>query len=160
MSARKGVRLTVWGICAGLACRQPGVEVARCYRSSQSVLLGPITANSRQNAQGPGWIRIEGFGADSGAAELVDTNRVRLGGSWRRGSGDSVSMVAADNFLRVELRLTVTDSAAIGTALARSDADVEPDSAGQLRDFRREWVLRAVRAPCDSMPVRWTAAPR
>ena len=137
-----------------------GRVVARCYRSSQSVLLGPIVAKSGQNAQGPGWIRIEGLpAADSGGGELVDANRAGLGGSWRRGSGNSVSMAAADDFLRVELRLTVSDSAAIGPALARSDAGLEPDSAGQLREFRREWILRAARAPCDSMPTRRTHGP-
>lgn len=170
------IRLAVWCACAGVACGQSGTErgesalpdtsstrpntapvVASCYRSSQSVLLGPITPKSRQNGKGPGWIRIEGFpAAESGASELIDANRAGLGGSWRRGSGDSVSMAAFDDFLRVELRLAVSDTAVMGEAVARSDADVERDSAGNLRDFRRDWVVRAARAPCDSMPERWT----
>ena len=137
-----------------------GRLAVRCYRSSQSVLLGPIAAKSRHNGQGPGWIRIEGLqAADSGGGELVDANRAGLGGSWRRGPGHSVSMTAADDFLRAELRLTVSDSAATGPALARSDAALEPDSAGHLRELRREWILRAVRAPCDSMPTRRTHEP-
>jgi hypothetical protein len=170
------IHLAVWCACTVIACGQPGAErgeeappdasagaadigplSSRCYRSSQSVLLGPITAASRQNGKGPGWIRIERFpAADSGGGELVDANRAGLGGSWRRGSRDSVLMAAADDFLRVELRLALSDTAAKGVALARSDADHEPDSTGQLRDFRREWILRAARAPCDSMPMRWT----
>lgn len=155
-----------------LACGPPGTErgdasdtvpdtaraAARCYRSPQSVLMGPIVTKSRNNGQGPGWVRIEGFpAADSGAGRLIDASRAGLGAWWRRESGDSVSIAAFDDFLRVDLRLMVSDTAIMGEALARSDADFEPDSAGTLRDFRREWMLRAVRAPCDSMPLRWDA---
>jgi hypothetical protein len=126
----------------------------RCYRSSHSVLLGPIT-KSRQNARGPGWLRVESIqDADSGRGELVDATRAGLSGLWRRGPGDSVSMTAADDFLRVELRLVISDSFAMGPARAISDADLERDASGQLRTFRRDWVLRATRAACDSMPIR------
>jgi hypothetical protein len=165
----------VIAILAGLACAEPKREgdqseplqvsrraasgkqaVARCYQSLHSVLLGPTT-KSRQNGQGPGWLRIEGTpDADSGSGELVDANRAGLGALWRRGPVDSVSIAAADDFLRVELRLAVSDSIAIGSAIARSDADVEKDASGQLRTFRRGWILRAARAPCDSMPKRST----
>jgi hypothetical protein len=160
-------------ICVGLACADPKREggqsepgqvrraasggqqpLARCYQSLHSVLLGPTT-KSRQNGQGPGWLRIEGLAdADSGSGELVDANRAGLGVLWRRGPVDSLSIVAADDFLQVELRLAVSDSVAIGSALARSDADVEEGVSGQLRTFRRGWILRAARAPCDSMPKR------
>lgn len=127
---------------------------ARCYRSSHSVLLGPITS-SRQNARGPGWLRVESIQeADSGRGELVDATRAGLTGLWRRGPGDSLSMTAADDFLRVELRLVISDTVAMGRATATSDADLERDASGQLRTFRRDWVLRATRAACDSMPVR------
>jgi hypothetical protein len=157
--------------CAGLACSEPRTQrgqnaadssdlaqsvgpSARCYRSSHSVLLGPI-AKSRQNARGPGWLRVEGIqAADSGAGDLVDATRAGLSGMWRRGPGDSVSMSAGDDFLRVELRLVISDSLAVGSAMALSDADLERDASGQLRTFRRGWVLRATRASCDSMPIR------
>src|SRR3954465_11354649 len=96
---------------------QSAARPARCYRSSNSVLLGPIT-KSKQNARGPGWLRVEGLPtADSGAGELVDASRAGLNGVWRRATGDSVSMTAADDFLRVELRLVISDSVAIGAAL-------------------------------------------
>ena len=135
---------------AGVA--QSAALSTRCYRSSHSVLLGPI-AKSRQNARGPGWLRIDGLAtADSGPAELVDASRVMLNGLWRRGAGDSLSMTAADDFLRVELRLVISDSIAMGQALAQSDADLERDTAGVLRNFQRGWVFRAFRTPCDSMP--------
>jgi hypothetical protein len=160
----------VMAICAGFACAEPETgrrhraldssEVAQsaprstqCYQSSHSVLLGPI-AKSRQNARGPGWLRLEGLAtADSGPGELVDASRAGLNGVWRRGAGDSVSMTAADDFLQVELRLVISDSVAMGPALARSDADVERDAAGELRSLQREWVLRAFRVPCDSVPT-------
>lgn len=161
----------VIAICAGLACAEPKTRSghraldssdvtqsaprsARCYRSVNSVLLGPI-AKSKQNGRGPGWLRVEGLPtADSGPGELVDASRAGLNGLWRRGAGDSVSMTAADDFLRVELRLVISDSVATGPALARSDADLERDTAGELRNFQRGWILRAFRAPCDSMPTR------
>ena len=163
--------IVIIAICAGLACSEPRTQSgqnaldssgvaqsvapsARCYRSSHSVLLGPI-AKSRQNARGPGWLRVEGIqSADSGAGELVDATRAGLTGLWRRGPGDSVSMTAADDFLRVELRLVISDSVAMGPAMALSDADLVRDASGQLRTFRRGWVLRATRASCDSMPIR------
>ena len=162
-------------ICAALTCAEPKPEggqseprqvsraapggqqaVARCYQSIHSVLLGPTT-KSRQNGQGPGWLRIEGLpAAGSGSGELVDANRAGLIAFWRRGPVDSVLIAAADDFLRVELRLAVSDSVAIGSALARSDADVEKDTSGELRTFRRGWVLRAARASCQNMPKRST----
>jgi hypothetical protein len=132
---------------------------AHCYRSSHSVLFGPPT-RSGQQGKGPGWLRFEGVSeADSGWGGLVDANRSGLGASWRRTSGDSVSVVAMDDFLRVQLRLAVSDSAAVGPAHAHSDAAAEPDASGRLRDLRRDWVLTASRAPCDSMPARWTIGP-
>ena len=145
-----------WVTCVALACASPEAErdEASCYRSPESALLGPIVANSRQNGKGPGWIRIDGAaGSDSGAVELIDAEGARLRGLWRRASTDSVSIVAADDFLRVQLQLAIIGSVATGRALATSDADVERDSSGELRDFRREWILRAVRATCDSAPV-------
>ncbi len=176
MSRRHPIRLAVWYASAVIACEESGggrsdsaasitpgsasssaSVAARCYRSPQSVLLGPITPKSRNNGKGPGWIRMEGFpAAGSGGGNLIDESRAGLGASWRRGFGDSVSITAFDDFLRVELRLIVSDTAAIGSALARSDADLEPDSTGKLQDFRREWDFRAVIAPCDSMPLHWT----
>ena len=132
-------------------------EAVRCYRSSSSALLGPI-ARSRQNGQGPGWIRIAGLPmADSGFGEIVDANRAGVSGIWRRGAGDSVSMTVADDFLRVELRLAVSDSMATGPALAVSDVGLEPDSSGKLGTFRRAWLFRGARASCDSMPLRQTS---
>jgi hypothetical protein len=132
---------------------------AHCYRSSHSVLLGP-PRRSGQDGKGPGWLRLEGISdADSGRGGLVDANRSSLGATWRRASGDSVSVLAAGHHLRVELRLAISDSAAVGAALARSDAAAEPDASGRLRDLRREWVLTASRAPCDSMPANWTIGP-
>jgi hypothetical protein len=162
-------------VSTGFACAEPRSESSQgtagdtlvpgqrssqaaghCYRSSHSALLGPRT-QSRQNGQGPGWLRVEGLPvADSGAAELVDANRAGLGGFWRRGPTDSISITVADDFLRVDLRLAVSETAATGSALAVSDADLERDALGKLRSFRRGWVFRAPRAPCDSMPVRST----
>jgi hypothetical protein len=158
--------------CIGLACAEPrparrqstpidtihivatGVRVAaRCYRSPHSVLFGPPT-RSGQQGRGPGWLSVQ-LARDSGWAELVDADRKGFTAFWRRVPGDTVSLSAADDFLRVELRVLVSDSVASGPALARSDAALERDATGRLVDLRRGWILRASRAPCDSMPVRW-----
>lgn len=172
---KRGFSVCVVIICTGFACAEPKAEngerapldtlvtaqraapePAHCYRSSQSALFGPIT-KSRQSGKGPGWLRVTGLPiAESGSAELVDANRAGLGGSWHRGPRDSVSITVADDFLRVELHLAVSDSVAMGSALALSDADIERDASGKLRTFRRGWFLRASRVPCDSMPVRST----
>jgi hypothetical protein len=134
-----------------------GVPV-RCYRSPHSVLFGPRTKSGQQGRR-PGWIRLEGSAAaDSGSAELVDTDRKGVGGSWRA-SADSVLVVAASHDLRVDVRLAVSDSALGGRARAFSDQDLEPDVAGRLQYFQRDWLLRASRAPCDSMPVPWRYVP-
>ena len=124
-----------------------------CYRSASSVLLGPLTAGGQQG-QGPGWIRIDGgLAADSGAASLRDANTSTMQGQWRRVAGDSVAVAAFDDFLRVELRLSVSDSVASGIGSSHSDAALERDSAGTMQDLRRSWVLAAPAAPCDSMPA-------
>ena len=130
-------------------------RLTRCYRSAQSVLFGPPT-RSGQQGHGPGWLRLEGPPtADRGAGELVDADRKGLGASWRRAPNDSVTVVALSDHLRVELRLIVSDTVVVGPARAHSDATVDRDEAGRLLDLRRAWLLRAVRASCDSMPVQW-----
>jgi len=71
---------------------------------------------------------------------------------WRRSTRDTIAMVAFDDFLRVEMRLAVSDSLATGVARARSDAALERDSIGKQVEFRREWGVTARRAPCGSGP--------
>ncbi|HJU64434.1 MAG TPA: hypothetical protein VJ596_02095 [Gemmatimonadaceae bacterium] len=125
----------------------------RCYRSPQSVLLGPPVGR-RNVGHPPGWLRLEGLDhATSGVAELVDANRAGLSGQWMR-EGDSLRVLAADDFLRTELRVVVGPSSLRGRASARSDADLERDSTGRLAEVRREWQVAAVRVACDSMPRR------
>ena len=85
----------------------------------------------------------------------MDADRKGLGASWRRTPSDSVFVVGQSDHLRVELQLLVSDSVAVGPAQAHSDAAAEPDETGRLADLRRAWVLRAVRASCDRMPVQW-----
>ena len=68
--------------------------------------------------------------------------------------GDSLRVLAADDFLRTELRVVVGPSSLRGRASARSDADLERDSTGRLAEVHREWQVDAVRVACDSMPRR------
>ena len=132
--------------------RQANIS-ARCFRSPSSVLLGPATSGGQQG-QGPGWIRIEGgLAADSGAAALRDRDSRTMLATWRRAAGDSIDIVAFDDFLRVELRLAVSGTMASGTGSSHSDAALERDSAGTMQDLRRSWVLSAPAIACDSMPA-------
>ena len=129
-----------------------------CYRSPQSVLLGPMRGR-RNVGHAPGWIRLDGLGqAATGPAELVDANGAGLHARWHRHGGDSLSVIAADDFLRTELLVVISADSLRGRADAHSDADLERDSAGRLGDLRRTWAVNAVRAPCDSMPRRSASA--
>jgi len=126
---------------------------SHCFRSASSVLLGPATSGGQQG-QGPGWIRIDGgLSADSGTAAIRDADTRTMLASWRRAAGDSIDVVAFDDFLRVELRLTVTDTLVSGLGSSHSDAALERDSTGAMQDLRRSWVLSAPAIACDSMPA-------
>ena len=126
--------------------------VAACFVSAQSVLArGPDTA-----APGPaglrGWIRLDRFtGSDSAEATLVDSDGFALGASWLR-RGDSVNVAGSNDFVRIDLRLRVSDSVARGSMRAHSDAALERDSAGKLREFLRTGTIEFRRVSCDRMP--------
>lgn len=139
-----------------IAIEPMGIQVAAaCYRSPHSVLFGPPTPSGQQG-KGPGWLGLElSLHGDSGLAKLVDPGSKAFYASWRRDATDSVALAAADDFLRVEMRLALLDSLVIGSASARSDAALERDQSGRLAELRRQWTIRAVRAPCDSMPAGW-----
>ncbi len=133
------------------AADRPATQ-SRCYRSEASVLLGPATATGQQG-KGPGWIRIEGRdAADSGMAALRDADTKTMVATWRRAAGDSVDVIAFDDFLRVEMRLVASDTLASGVASSHSDAALERDSAGSMQELRRRWVVSAPAVPCDEMP--------
>lgn len=133
-----------------------GIQVeAACFRSPHSVLLGPPTPAGQQG-KGPGWIGVEVTeDRDSGWAKLVDPDSKAFYGLWRRDADDTVAFAVGDDFVRVSMRLAISDSVARGSAVAHSDAALEPDASGRLADLRRAWTLRAFRAPCDSMPAGW-----
>ena len=138
---------------AALACAgEDDGRDSRCYRSPESVLLGPDIGR-RNVGHAPGWIRLDSLehGAN-GPAHLVDANRTILGGRWEERSGDSLRIIAGNDFLRTELDAVIAQDTLRGRATAHSDADLEPDAAGNLGDVRRAWELRAVLAPCEGMP--------
>jgi hypothetical protein len=64
-------------------------------------------------------------------------------------SADSISVTGFDDFLRVEMRLHATDSVLTGSANAHSDAALEPDSTGAMKELRRQWTHTGRAAPCD-----------
>lgn len=127
---------------------------AHCYRSPSSILFGPRTSRGQQGHP-PGWLRIDGdvANADSGDAQIMDADANPLDARWRRASRDTIEVQRADDFLKVALRFTLSETMATGHATAYSDAAAERDSQGAMRDLQRAWVFTAVRAPCDSMSV-------
>jgi len=132
---------------------RPSAPIAesRCYITAGSALGRRPNDPSAPGPAGPGWMRLDLPSPDSGPAFLVDPDRASLNAVWRR-RGDSVVVSGFDDFLRVELRLVFGAGMASGRGVATSDATQERDSAGRLRDYRREWGVAAVTAPCDSMP--------
>ena len=125
-------------------------DSAACFVSGRSVL-------ARSEEQGAavlrGWIRLQRFGVtDSANALLVDSDSFALEGSWRRTSADSLVVGGFNDFVQIDLRLRVSDSGASGRLHAHSDAALERDSSGKLREFRRDSRILFSRAPCDSMP--------
>jgi hypothetical protein len=127
-------------------------SVATCFVSDRSVLARGPGSPAPGSANVTGWIRLDRFGiADSAPAKLIDSDGFALDAAWRR-SADSLMVAGFNDFVRVEMRLRVTESSATGSLRAHSDAALERDSAGQLREFRRTMSMRFREAPCDSMP--------
>ena len=122
-----------------------------CFVAAQSVLA---RAPDSTGVAHRGWIRLEHFtSADSGAAHLVDADGSALDAAWRRWGADSVLVAGFNDFVRIEMRLRHGDSAARGTLQASSDAVLERDSSGRLREFRRASAITLDQARCDSMPA-------
>jgi hypothetical protein len=118
-----------------------------------------VLARARTSAtSGPGvlrgWLRLERYGrADSAGARLVDSDGFALDAAWRRGGADSIEVAGFNDFVRIDMRLRHEDSGARGSLHAHSDAALERDSSGALREFRRASSITFRRAPCDSMPL-------
>jgi hypothetical protein len=97
-------------------------------------------------------VRLEGFpDSDYGEAELRDSDGKAMTANWRRQPDDSVALLAANDFARIEIRFMVSNGNLVGQGTAHSDAALEPDSTGRLSDLRRSWNFRATAAPCDAM---------
>ncbi len=127
------------------------LDLARCYRSPHSILFGPATRTGQQGRP-PGWVRLDGFPeSDHGEGELRDRDGKAMSAVWRRQPGDSVFVLASNDFARIEIRFLPLKGSLAGHGSVHSDAALEPDSAGRLSDLRRSWNFEAAEAPCDSM---------
>jgi hypothetical protein len=126
-------------------------SVPACFMANASVL-----ARTQGNAGVPdtgvtGWIRLDHFRKDSASAKLIDSDGFALDAVWLR-KPDSLIVSGFNDFVRIEMRLGVDDSVARGTLRAHSDAALERDAKGKLREFRRESTISFRQSPCDSMP--------
>lgn len=128
-------------------------SAATCYVANRSVLARAPGTPAEGPAELRGWIRLDAFGAgDSAQARLIDSDGFAIDASWRR-AADSIVVRGANDFVTIEMRLRVADSVASGSMHASSDAALERDSAGKLREFRRNSTIRLVQAACDSTPT-------
>jgi hypothetical protein len=124
---------------------------ARCFSTTGSVLgRAPGTA-----APAPrdvtGRVRLEGLsvaGNDSATARLADSDGRSLAATWRRIGGDSITVMGFNDFVRVEMRLAVTEGRLSGSATATSDAAAVRDSSGRVTPFRRQWTIDAASERC------------
>jgi hypothetical protein len=125
---------------------------AACFVAGQSVLArAPNTpAPGPENLRG--WIQLFQFGLrDSSTARLVDSDGSSLEAFWHS-SADSIVVQGANDFVTIQVRLRIRDSAARGSIRARSDAALERDSSGKLKEFERSGTIELVHASCDSLP--------
>ena len=137
-----------WKISGGHSSTLPDAiaTASRCFRSDNSVLLGPPTASGPQG-EGPGWIRLAGgLQFDSGPAVLADRDGKRLEGAWTWEDSTKLELLARNDYLRVNLGFHLMDGGHIlGIGNAHSAAGPE---------LRRAWTVQADEASCDSMPNR------
>jgi hypothetical protein len=141
----------------GVSATAPGDSVAACYVADQSVLARDGGTAGTPALPLSGWIRLDLRDHDSASAKFVDSDGFAIAGVWRR-NADSVVVAGFNDFVRIELRLRIQDSVAHGTLLAHSDAALERDSLGKLREFVREGTIQLRESPCDSMPREAGAA--
>ncbi len=71
--------------------------------------------------------------------------------TWARREGDTLTIVAFDDFLRVTMDVVQSDTTLSGIAVASSDADVVRDSAGRIREYRHDWTITARKAACEDI---------
>jgi hypothetical protein len=125
-----------------------------CFVAEQSVLARAANANTPGPADLRGWIRLKQFGVtDSAGATLMDSDGFALDAAWQRTGADSFVVAGFNDFVRVEIRLRETESGARGMLRASSDAALERDSSGKLREFRRTSRIHLSRAPCEGAPA-------
>ena len=137
--------------------QQDSLAGAACFTADRSVLARTPGSVGAPASSINGWIRLDHFIGDSASAKLIDSDGFTLDASWRR-IADSLVVAGFNDFVRIEMRLRVADSAARGTLNAHSDAALERDSAGKLREFSRSSRIAFRQAPCDSMPREAGAA--
>ena len=127
-------------------------SVATCFVANQSVLARAPNTAAAGPANVRGWIQLDQASAgDSAPARLIDSDGFAIDASWSR-VADSIVVTGSNDFVTIEMRLRVVDSVARGSIHASSDAALERDSAGKLREFRRNATIRLVQAACDSTP--------
>ncbi|HEX6313824.1 MAG TPA: hypothetical protein VFZ73_03160 [Gemmatimonadaceae bacterium] len=133
----------------GADSTQAGTSQVTCYVADQSVLARADADTMDRPLRG--WIRLDRTRRDSGPALLVDSDGYSLEATFQQLT-DSIFVSGFNDFVRIEFRLRAGDSGARGTYRAHSDAALERDSTGTLREFRRSGDVVLAAASCDSLP--------
>lgn len=137
---------------AAVAVRDSARTRSTCYVSNRSVLARAPDTEAPGASGLRGWIQLdEARRTDSAGARLVDSDGFALDATWAS-IGDSIVVGGFNDFVTIEMRLRRTASGAVGTLNARSEAGLERDSTGKLREFRRALEVSFRKAACDSMP--------
>jgi hypothetical protein len=134
---------------AAVATPSTVTSPAACYVATQSVLARAEADTMDRPLRG--WIRLDRTRADSGPALLVDSDGYSLEATFQQ-RGDSMVVSGFNDFVRIEFRLQARESVVRGVYRAHSDAALERDSTGALREFRRSGDMILSTASCDSLP--------
>lgn len=131
------------------------LEADACYLSR-----GPILARLSADSAGAGaWLRFaHGLMGDSGIARIVEPNGAALAVRWRS-ARNAIELRGFDDLVRIEALLARRGDSLSGEARLASDAQLERNARGELVPAARQWLLVAIRSPCDSAASEWQARP-
>lgn len=136
-----------------------GETTSVCFHLPQSVLARTPAGPSVGPKDLTGWVALDGRAGEraEGTGRLVDSDGQGMQARWNR-ADTLTTVLAADDFLRVELRFSEASDSIRGYAEASSDAALERDSTGVLQAFRRTWKFSGRRRECTELPAPRTDA--
>lgn len=128
-------------------------RTSACFHVQQSVFARTPAGPSVGPRELTGWVVLDGREGASlrGTGRLVDSDGQTMQARWDK-ADTLLTVIAADDFLRVVLRFRESSDSIHGRAEASSDAAVERNAAGVMQEFRRTWDLQGHRRECATVP--------